>query len=89
MTEFSLLAQSLPPELYTINPDEQWSVDELCETGTSESWNLDEFSEEGYMALKHLFLRTIVPKEHWRSITYEKFLGLVKEKYKERLNEEI
>jgi len=89
MVEFSPLCQCLPEILYNIDPDEQWTSDELCDAGASESWNLDEYSDEGYMALKHLFLRLVVPKEHWGEIGYEKFLSMVKLKYQERLNEEI
>lgn len=80
--------QCLPEELYNIDPD-KWTSDELCELATSESWNLDEYSDEGYMALKHLFMRLMIPKEHWNDVECDKFLSIVKLKYKERLNEEI
>ena len=84
--DFSLC---LSREISEINPDEKWTPDGFVEAACSESWQKDEINEIDHIALKHLFFRTIVPKEHWRSITYDKFLGLVKEKYKERLNEEI
>jgi hypothetical protein len=78
----------LPEEIYNVNPDEQWTPEELCEAGANESWNIDEYSDEGYMALKHLFLRLVVPKEHWEDCPYDKFIAIVKSKYQERLNEE-
>lgn len=63
-----------------INSEEKWSDDELIELACSESWNKDEITEDGSLALKHLFFRIIVPKEHWNDCDYEKFVKLVKYK---------
>lgn len=89
MVEFSPFSTLIEPDKSLIIPEEIWSESRFCELAALESWNVDEFTEEGYHALTQLFLRLIVPKEHWENISYDKFLKLVKQKYKERLNEEI
>ena len=68
--------------------DEQWTPDELCHLATSESWQTDEYSDEGYLALKYLFYRLMIPKDKWEAVDFNKFLSIVKLKYQERLNEE-
>lgn len=88
MVEFSNFYKCIEPEVICLKPEEQWSVDEFCELAADESWELDSMNEERLMALKHLFKRLIVPKEHWETIDYDKFLSIVKSKYQERLNEE-
>lgn len=89
MVEFAQQCRYLTPELLRINPDEQWTPDELCHLATSESWQTDEYSDEGYLALKYLFYRLMIPKDKWESVNFNKFLSIVKLKYQERLNEEI
>lgn len=84
--DFSLV---LSEELSQINPDIKWSLDEFVESACSESWQKDEINEIDHIALKHLFFRIIVPKDHWQDCTYEKFISLTKQKYKERLNEDV
>lgn len=86
--EFSPICKMLTDLQTNINPDIQWSSEEIVREAVDECWNLDEFSEEGYFALKLLFRRLMIPKEHWNDIEYKKFYGLVLDKYKERLNED-
>lgn len=86
--EFSPFGQCLPNELTFINPDIQWTSEELCRLAVDESWHKDEMSEEGYFALKTLFFRLMVPKEHWNDIDYDKFLRIVIDGYQKRLEEE-
>lgn len=86
--EFSPFGKCLPKELTFINPDIQWTSEELCRNAVDESWHKDEMSEEGYFALKILFFRIMVPKEHWNDVEYEKFLNIVQTKYRSRLEEE-
>lgn len=69
--------------------DDKFSDEEIVTLGTEEVWNKDEYSWEGYMALKQLFFKLMVPKEHWNDITFEKFQNIVKDKYQKRINEEI
>lgn len=84
--DFSLCVSS---ELADINPDEKWTIDEFIEAACSESWQTDEINEVDHIALKHLFFRLMVPKDHWKDCSYDKFIAIVKQKYKERLNEEL
>lgn len=86
--EFNPFGYVLRDELINFNPEEQWSQDEFIELAVDESWNLDELTEEGYIALKRLFYRIIIPKEHWGDCTYEKFLNLTKQRYMEQISEE-
>lgn len=81
--QFSSFCAILPDDYINLNPDEFWTKDEFVNLAVDESWNADEFSEEGYIALKRLFYRLIVPKEHWEDCTYDKFLKLTKQKYME------
>lgn len=87
--EFCQLGKVLPSELIKLNPDIQWTPEEMCTEAASESWNKDEFSEEGYFALKSLFFRLLVPKEHWNDIDYDKFFRIVLDRYKSKLGEDL
>lgn len=82
--DFSLV---LSKELSEIDPDKKWSLDQFIEAACSESWQKDEINEIDHIALKHLFFRIIVPKDHWKDCSYEKFISLTKQKYRE-INEE-
>lgn len=83
--DFSLV---LSEELCQLNPDERWPIDEFIEAACSESWQTDEINAFDHVALKHLFFRIVVPKEHWQDCTYEKFVSLTKQRYMEQINEE-
>ena len=86
--EFEQISYPLRPGLVDINPDYQWNVEDFIKLSVDECWNLAEITEEGYMSLKHLFYRIIVPKEHWDDCTYDKFLKLTKQRYMEQISEE-
>lgn len=86
--EFSNFAV-IPDNLIMVNPDIQWTPNQLCQLAVDESWNLDEITEEGYIALKTLFFRLIVPKEHWSDVDYDKFLKIVLDKYHTILSEDL
>jgi len=88
MVEFQQSCRYLTPELLRLNPETQWTPDELCYLATSESWQTDEYSDEGYLALKYLFYRLMIPKDKWEAVDFNKFLSIVKLKYQERLNED-
>lgn len=86
--DFPPIAECLSEKYSTLNPNEQWSTDEFINNACSESWNLDEYTLEGYLALKHLFYRIIIPKEHWEECTFEKFVNLAKQRYMEQISED-
>lgn len=75
----------LVDELVQIEPDVQWTTDEFVEQAHIESWNLDEYSEQGYVALKHMLYRLVVPKEKWGKVESQEYLELLKEKYLQTL----
>lgn len=81
--QFNPMGMVLRDELINLQPENQWTDEEFIELAVDESWNRDEIFEEGYIALKRLFYRIIVPKDHWEDCTYEKFLRLTIQKYAE------
>lgn len=87
--EFSPFGKLLKPEYATINPDIQWTPSELCDLAVTEAWNLDTMTEDGYLALKALFFRLTVPKEHWNDIDEDKFFRLVLNKYESILSDDL
>lgn len=87
--EFSNFGTVIPDDLITVNPDIQWTPNQLCQLAADESWNLDEMTEEGYFALKTLFFRLMVPKEHWNDVDYDKFLKIILDKYHTILSEDL
>ena len=87
--EFSNFGTVISNDLIKMNPDIQWTSNQLCQLAVDESWNLDEMTEEGYFALKTLFFRMIVPKEHWDDVDYDKFLRIVLDKYHTILSEDL
>lgn len=83
--DFSLVVSN---EISSIDPDLKWSQTELVAAACSESWQKDEINETDHIALKYLFFRLIVPKEHWNDCTFEKFVNLTKQRYMEQISEE-
>lgn len=76
----------LLPELFNMEP-EDFTLDYFIDLAGTEAWNLDEFNETGYMMLKHMLFRMVMPKELWdnsgkpASTQCDVFCGILKKKY--------
>ena len=77
------------PEHFAKLPTDFWEVDRFIELAAGEAFNLDEFSDEGYLVLKRMLFRVIVPKSEWKSADLNRFKVLLSEKYKSILNEPL
>lgn len=86
--EFNEFYKCLDPKVFRLVPEEQWTEEQFLDLACEETLELDTIGEERILALKHLFFRLMVPKEHWGNCPEEKFISIVKSKYQERLNEE-
>ncbi|MCK5139314.1 MAG: hypothetical protein KAQ85_05685 [Thermodesulfovibrionia bacterium] len=63
--EFKLcLGNIIHPDLFNLKP-EDFTLEQFIEGAGSESWNLDENNDYGYMLMKHLLFRLVVPFEKW------------------------